>query len=205
MFTIRSPEKVNSITTNIIKNVSLASLLDETYKTTEIIMCPTQAISIANKAIYDDRCIACGICKKLISYAIEYSPEEGDKVKFLEYCKEHKMFVYKWLCLSSYSLAGVEIFIDGFSRKKRLPFVSFDSGLLKIAKCANNVREFPKVQAELNDILDLLSCTIEVPTEKMVVFINEPTQREFEYITQQSGCKIFWLSELYDKFVKNLL
>lgn len=204
MFIICSPENLKSVTTNIIQNVALTALLDGAYQTTEITICPTQAISIVDCTIDNDKCIACGICKKLVSDAVEYSPQKGEIEKFLEYCRKHKMFVYRWLCLSSFGLAGTEIFIDGFSRSKRLPFVSFDSGLLKIAKCTNNVRDFPKVQAELTDIVGLVSSAMEISTEKMVVFINEPNQREYEYIKKQGGCKIFWLAELYNAFLKKL-
>lgn len=206
MFVISAPEKLTSVTTYIIQNVDLSALLNETYQTTEIPICPTQAISVVDNVIDNDRCIACGICKKLIPDAIKYSPETGDVLRFIDYCKVHKMFVYKWLCLSTDSLSGIEIFIKGFSRSKRIPFVSFDEGLLKIAKSAYDVRELQKVQADLDDMLNLASSVIEaLPTEKIVVRIKEPSnQRERQYIEKQSRCKIFGLTELYDKFVRGL-
>lgn len=207
MFAVNAVEKLTSVTTTIIQNVELSALLNGTYQTTEIPICPTQAISVVDNVIDNDRCIACGICKKLIPDAIEYSPETGDVLRFIDYCKAHKMFVYKWLCLSTDSLSGIEIFIRGFSRSKRIPFVSFDDRLLKIAKSAYNVRELQKVKADLDDILNLASSGIETfATEKIVVLIQKPsTQQEYKYLQKQSGCKILGLMQLYDEFMTNLL
>jgi len=207
MFEISTPEKLTSVTTTIIQNVELSALLEGTYKTTEIPICPTQAISVADNTIDDGRCIACGICKKLIPDAIEYSPETEDVRRFVEYCKVHKMFVYKWLCFSNYSLAGIEIFIKGFSRSKRIPFVGLNDKLLKLAKCAYSVRELQKVEADLNDMVNLASDVIEaLSIEKIIVLIQEPSnQREREYIEAQGGYTIFELIELYYEFTTNLL
>lgn len=207
MFVISAPEKLTSVTTTIIQNVELSALLNGTYQTTKIPICPTQAISVVDNAIDNGRCIACGICKKLIPNAIKCSPETGDVLRFIDYCKVHKMFVYKWLCLSSDNLSGIEIFIKGFSRSKRIPFVGLDDKLLKLAKCAHSVRELQKVKADLNDMVNLASNVIEaLSIEKIIVLIQEPSnQREREYAEKQSGCTISGLMELYYRFTTNLL
>ena len=207
MFVVNAPEKLTSVTTTIIQNVELSALLNGTYQTTEIPMCPTQAISVVDNAIDNGRCIACGICKKLIPDAIKYSPENGDALKFIDYCKVHKMFVYKWLCLSSYHLSGIEIFIKGFSRNKRIPFVGLGDKFLRFTKCAYSVRELQKAKADLNDMVNLASNVTEaLSIEKIIVLIQEPSnQREREYLEKLSGCTIFELMELYNRFTTNLL
>ena len=207
MFAVDTSKKLTSVTTTIIQNVELSALLEGIYKTTEIPMCPTQAISVVDNVIDNGKCIACGICRKLIPDAIKYSPEKGDALKFIDYCKLHKMFVYKWLCLSSYKLSGIEIFIKGFSRNKRIPFVGLSDTLLRFTKCAHSVRELQEVKADLNDMVNLVLNTTEaLSIEKIIVLIQEPSnQRERAYLEKLSECTIFELMELYNRFTTNLL
>ena len=207
MFTINSLEKLTSVTTTIVQNVELSALLAGSYQTTEITLCPTQAISTEANSIDNGRCIACGICKKSIPRAIRYSREKEDALKFMDYCNMHKMFVYRWLCLSSYDLSGVEIFIRGFSRSKRIPLVGLGGGLLTFTKCAHNVRELEKAKAELNDMISLAANVMDSSLlEKSIVLIQGPSnQREREYLNALSGYKLFELADLYNRFTTNLL
>jgi len=206
MFTVDTSKKLTSVTTTIIQNVELSALLSGSYETREILLCPTQAISVAENAIDIKRCIACGICRKLIPDAIKYSPEEGDVQRFIGYCKTHKMFVYKWLCLSSANVSGIELFIKGFSRNKRVPFVNLGKRLLRFCKCAYNVREVEKAKADLNDMANLASDTIEaLSIEKLIVLIQGPSnERERQYINKLSGYTLFELKELHKMFTDTL-
>lgn len=207
MFAVNAAEKLTSVTTTIIQNVELSALLNGTYQTTEIPICPTQAISVVDNAIDNGRCIACGICRKLIPDAIKYSADKEDVLKFVDYCKVHKMFVYKWLCLSSYDLSGVEIFIKGFSRNKRIPLVGLVEKRVRFTKCAHSVRELEKVKAELNDMINLaLNVINESLLERSIVLIQEPSnQRERDYLDKLSGYTLFELAGLYNRFTSNLL
>jgi Pyruvate/2-oxoacid:ferredoxin oxidoreductase delta subunit len=207
MFAINASKRLTSVTTTIIQNVELSALLNGTYQNTEIPICPTQAISVVDNAIDNDRCIACGICRKLIPDAIKYSPEKGDVLKFIDYCNVHKMFVYKWLCLSSYYLSGIEIFIKGFSRNKRIPFVGLVEKRVRFTKCAYSVRELEKSKAELNDMVSLASNVINTSLlERSIVLIQEPSnQRERDYLNKLSGYTLFELIELYNRFMSKLL
>jgi len=207
MFVINAPEKLLSVTTTIIQNVELTALFNGTYQTTEILICPTQAISVTDNAIDNSRCIACGICKKLFPDAIVYSPEKGDALKFIDYCNVHKMFVYKWLCLSSYNLSGIEIFIKGFSRGKRIPLVNMVGKRVRFTKSAYSIRELEKAKAELNDMVDLASNVINLSLlEGSIVLIQEPSnQKEKDYLDKLSGCSLFELIEMYNRFTSNLL
>lgn len=207
MFVINAPEKLLSVTKTIIQNVELTALLNGTYQTTEILICPTQAISVTDNAIDNSRCIACGICKKLFPDAIVYSPEKGDVLKFIDYCNVHKMFVYKWLCLSSNNLSGIEIFIKGFSRSKRIPLVNLIGKRVRFTKSAYSIRELEKAKAELNDMVDLASNVVNLSLlERSIVLIQEPSnQREKDYLDKLSGCSLFELTEMYNRFTSNLL
>jgi len=207
MFVINAPEKLLSVAKTIIQNVELTALVNGTYQTTEILICPTQAISITDNAIDNSRCIACGICKKLFPDAIVYSPEKGDVLKFIDYCNVHKMFVYKWLCLSSYNLSGIEIFIKGFSRSKRIPLVNLVGKRVRFTKSAYSIRELEKAKAELNDMVDLASNVINLSLlEGSIVLIKEPSnQKEKDYLDKLSGCSLFELIEMYNRFTSNLL
>lgn len=207
MFAINAYKKLTSTTSTIIQNVELSALLNGIYQTTEISICPTQAISVTDNAIDNSRCIACGICKKLTPDAIKYSPEKGDALKFIDYCNMHKMFVYKWLCLSSYNLSGIEIFIKGFSRGKRIPLVDLAEKRVRFTKSTYSIRELEKAKADLNDMVNLASNAIEASSiEKIIVLIQEPSnQREREYLEELSGCTICELMELYNRFMSNLL
>jgi len=206
MFVINAPEKLLSVAKTIIQNVELTALVNGTYQTTEILICPTQAISITDNAIDNSRCIACGICKKLFPDAIVYSPEKGDVLKFIDYCNVHKMFVYKWLCLSSNNLSGIEIFIKGFSRSKRIPLVNLIGKRVRFTKSAYSIRELEKAKAELNDMVDLASNVINLSLlERSIVLIQEPSnQREKDYLDKLSGCSLFELTEMYNRFTSNL-
>ena len=207
MFTINMSKKLMFVTTTIIQNVELSALLNGTYQTTEIPICPTHAISVSGNAIDNSRCIACGICKKLIPDTIKYTPEKEDALKFIDYCKAHKMFVYKWLCLSSYNLSGIEIFVKGFSRNKRIPVVVLDGKIVRFTKCAYTVRELERANAELNDMENLASNIVNVSLlDRSIVLIQEPSnQRERDYLGKRSGYPLFKLAELYNRFVSNLL
>lgn len=207
MFFVNSSKKLTCVTTTIIQNTELLHLLNGKYKTTEIPICPTQAILANENTIDDARCIGCGICKKLIPGIIEYHLDEKDGVKFLDYCISKKMFIYKWLCLSSNYLSGIEIFINGFSRNKRVPFVSVNEEAISFAKCASNVRELTKVQAELKDIVHLSRDTVDLSRiESSIVIIKEPSnQNERDYLKNLHGDKISELAKLYHDFISTLL
>ena len=83
MFAVDTSKKLTSVTTMIIQNIELSALLYGSYEATEILLCPTQAISVLDNAIDVDRCIACGICKKLIPDVVKYSREEGEALRFI--------------------------------------------------------------------------------------------------------------------------
>ena len=207
MFFVNSSKKLTSVTTTIIQNTELLNLLNGKYKTTEIPICPTQAILVNESTIDDVRCIGCGICKKLIPGIIEYRFDEKDGAKFYDYCCSHKMFIYKWLCLSSNCLSGIEIFINGFSRNKRVPFVSVSEEAVSFAKCANNVRELTKVQAELKDIVYLSQDIVDLSIiDSSIVLIKEPSnQNEGNYLKNLHLGKIAELAKLYHDFMITLL
>jgi len=204
MFAIDTSKKLTSVTTTIIQNIELSALLYGSYKATGILLCPTQAISVLDNAIDVDRCIACGICKKLIPDVVKYSREEGEALRFIEYCKTHKMFVYRWLCLSSAGISGTEVFVKGFSRSKRIPFVSLGDNFLRFVKCAYNVRELEKAKAELNDMATLASNVAEaLSIEKSIVLIQGPSnQRERQYVDRLSGYTLFDLAGLHRTFIE---
>ena len=176
MFFTNTSKKLTKVTTAIIQNTELSDLVNGTYEKTEITICPTQAISIDNNSIDGSLCVKCGICRKLIPDIIEYIPEKDDTAEFVNYCSSHKMFVYKWLCLANNDLSGIEIFIRGFSRNKRVPFISMTGGLVKITKSADTVGELAKVQADLQDIVKLTQNIIDLSlTEISIVLIKEPS------------------------------
>jgi ferredoxin len=207
MFTINAPKRLTSVTTTIIQNVELSTLLNGTYPTTEILICPTQAISLVDSAIDNSKCVACGICRKLKPDAIKYYPEKGDPLKFIDYCNMHKMFVYKWLCLSSYNLSGIEVFIAGFSRGKRIPLVDLVEKRVRFTKCVYDVGELERAKAELNDMVNLASSVVNVSLlDRAIVLIEETSnQRERDYLDKLGGYRLFKLIELYSKFTRKLL
>ncbi len=207
MFTTNKSAHLSVVTTNIIHNVELSDLLNGTYETTEIPICPTQAISADDNVIYTDICIACGICKKLIPESIEYSPNREDADKFTDYCGSHKMFIYRWLTLSSYDLSGTEIFIKGFSRNKRVPFVGIAQGIVRFTKCADDVKALGKVQADLRDMVNLTQSIVASPMiESSIVLIKEPVnQKERDYLETLTENPIFTLAELYYRLINHLL
>lgn len=207
MFVTNASKQLTTVTTTIIQNVELPYLLNGTYKTTEIPICPTQAISVNDNAIDSASCIECGICRKLIPNIIEYHPDKEDACKFIEYCNSHKMFVYRWLCLSSHDLSGVEIFIKGFSRNKRVPLVGVVGRFVRFTKCANSVRELGRVQADLKDMANLAHNIIDSSLiESSIVLVQTPSNHnERDYLEKLSGCTIFELTELYNRFMNGLL
>ena len=201
MFHVKTSRKLDSVITTIIQRVQLSDLLSENYERKEILLCPTQAISVSKNAIDSNKCIACGICKKLISDSIEYYCEGGDLTKFIKYCGSHKMFVYNWLCLTTDSLSGIEVFITGFSRTKRIPLVSFSHGFLEFTKCAYSINELDRVYADLNDMAYLASRIADLPRiEKSIVLIQCPSnQKENAYLERVRRYKLLRLTELYTR------
>jgi ferredoxin len=198
---VKASRKLDSVITTIIQRVQLADFLSENYERKEILLCPTQAISVSKNAIDGNRCIACGICKKLISDSIEYYCEGGDLTKFIKYCGGHKMFVYNWLCLTTDSLSGIEVFITGFSRTKRIPLVGFSHGFLEFTKCAYSISELDMIYADLNDMAYLASRIADLPRiEKSIVLIQDPSnQKENAYLGRVHGYKLLRLTELYTR------
>jgi intracellular sulfur oxidation DsrE/DsrF family protein len=104
-------------------------------------------------------------------------------------------------------MSGIEIFIKGFSRNKRIPLVCLVEKHVRFTKCAYSVRELEKVKAELNDMVNLASNTISVSLlERSIVLVQEPSnQREKDYLGKLSGYALFELAGLYTRFSNNLL
>lgn len=207
MFAISASERLISGVTTIIHNVGLSTLLAGEYQKTEVLLCPTQAISISKNLIDNSKCIACGICKKLFPDIIAYRAEEGDTLKFMDYCKSHKMFVYRWLCLTCDELSGTEVLIKGFSRSKRIPFVSVSGNIVKLIKCASSIKELDRVNADLDDMIYLAATIVEASKlKKSMVLIQEISdQEEKDYPTSVRGCSIVQLSKLYNQLAYNMM
>lgn len=207
MFTVNTSKRITHATTAIIQHVDLSTLLAGSSQTTEIPLCPTHAISIVENSIDIKRCIACAICGKLMPEAIRHSPEQGDIQRFIDYCRIHKMFVYRWLCLSSANMSAADVFIRGFSRNKRVPFVSLGNGFVRFCKCAHNVQEVEKAKADLDDMAKLALNAAEVSSiDKSIVLIQGPSnEEERQYISRLNGYTLFELIELYKTFTGTLL
>lgn len=206
MFALSESNTPLALTTRIIQRVELSALLSGSYETTEIPFCPTQAISGSQDSLDARRCIACGICRRIIPDAIEYHPDDGDVERFTAYCRTHKMFVYRWLSMSTLNISGVELFIRGFSRTKRVPFVSLDGPLVRFCKCAHSVAEVDAVKADLTDMANLASDVVAAPLiERSIVLIRGPSDRsEREYINTLGAYTLFDLAGLHKTLTYDL-
>lgn len=207
MYAISSSKRLISGTTTIIQNVELSAMLTGEYQETEILVCPTQAISVSENLIDNCKCIACGVCKKLFPNIIEYRPETGDKLKFIDYCKSHKMFVYRWLSLTIDELSGMEVFIEGFSRSKRIPFVSVRGNVVNLVKCASSIKEVERVSADLDDMMLLAANAVAVSRlRKSIVIIQETTsQKEKDYLSSFQRSSIVELNNLYNDLISDIV
>jgi len=201
MYRIAESQTLTSATTELIEGVYLSALLNGIYNTKQVLLCPTDAISLSQNFIIPDKCISCGICKKVFPSEIDYIHSDADYSRFQKYLLSHKMLTYRWISLMTDSLSGTEIKVRGFSRDIRIPLVIVGD-TVNIVKCASSSTEIDKVLTDLDNMEYLILEDMDIPNlEKTVVLIEDNFAPKLTGSTGNNrNVRIDLLVDLYRRF-----
>lgn len=173
----------------VFKNIPIYNFVHKISEPTDIIICPTYAINVANNTILQERCISCALCwhkqKNFFTFDGQY-----DKNRLIGFCNKNKLFVYSWLSLILNDYSGIEIVSKGYSRTIRIPLLIVENDTLFIIKASHDAKDLEKNYREMEDIETLI--TNEIPgfkIEKISLLIRQDGQlRNFKVKFKDSVC-----------------
>lgn len=189
--------------TNILDNVSIRDFINRTASSSEIVLCPTNAIDITKKQIIQDRCIHCGICWIKGPSCIKF---DGiyNKNSFLDYCKKEKTFVYTWLSLLLSDYSGTNIKSVGFSRTKRIPLMIITNDkIVYIVKASRTSKDVEMAYNELEDIIMLSKNNLDSFKIRKLIPVIDLNLEDVQFFSRFPDCIFVSIKKMIHNLLTN--